>query len=56
MVKGDQFADVCGAIDELKRSLEEEPEASAAGSARLSALVESALAMQSRMEARLGEY
>jgi hypothetical protein len=54
--RADHFSDVCGAIDELKRSLVEEPEASAASSERLVGLVESALEMQSRMEARLAEY
>jgi hypothetical protein len=53
---GERFADVCGAIDELKRSLHEEPDASATDPSILVDLVEGALRMQDRMRSRLAEY
>ncbi|HEX5417932.1 MAG TPA: hypothetical protein VFZ25_19925, partial [Chloroflexota bacterium] len=51
-----RFSDVCGTIDELKRLLVEEPEVTATSPAVLDALIDDALAMESRMETRLREY
>ncbi len=48
-----RFSDVCGSIDELKRTLDEEPDAAAEV---LDALIDDALFMEARMELQLGEY
>jgi hypothetical protein len=48
-----RFSDVCGTIDELQRLLHEEPDTPYG---TLDALVADALAMEARMEERLGEY
>jgi hypothetical protein len=54
--ENERFSDVCGAIDELKRSLSEEPGASADEPGGLIDLVGQTLRMEARMEARLAEY
>jgi hypothetical protein len=55
-VRRTRFSDVCGTIDELKRQLHEEPEASAAQPQVLMELIDDALFMEARMELRLDEY
>ena len=51
-----RFSDVCGTIDELKRLLHDEPEGSAAQPQVLEDLIDDALFMEARMEARLRQY
>jgi hypothetical protein len=50
------FSDVCGTVDELKRLLNEEPEAGVHHAERLVGLVEDCAAMLGRMELRLREF
>lgn len=49
-----RFSDVCGSIDELKRTLHEEPDVATAEA--LHSLIDDTLFMEARMEVRLGEY
>jgi hypothetical protein len=55
-VRQTRFKDVCGSIDELKRVLYEEPQRAVAERPALDSLVEDALVMLARMEARLEQY
>ncbi|HEY8743988.1 MAG TPA: hypothetical protein VIU62_12855 [Chloroflexota bacterium] len=51
-----RFSDVCGTIDEVKRLLHEEPEASVVQPQVLEDLIDDALFMEARMEVRLQHY
>src|SRR5437763_1445223 len=51
-----RFSDVCGTVDELKRVLNEEPEAGARDAGQLVGLVEDCASMIERMELRFREF